>query len=167
MASIWLAQCKFRFRRHSCEDICGGPTDSWKTVINSWSSVEVDFCVSSWRVGWQIYGSSAISQIRGFLLSSCWDFELLSLLKLKESMSIQRSWPANILVAFIFLILCLSLPLLPKHTASPPSFSKSPLKALLKARSGSEVTLECKPQASPPAISLWKKGNEILQRTER
>uniref|UniRef100_A0A8C4IE54 Contactin 3b n=1 Tax=Dicentrarchus labrax TaxID=13489 RepID=A0A8C4IE54_DICLA len=50
--------------------------------------------------------------------------------------------------------------------ASPPSFSKSPLRALLKARSGSEVTLECKPQASPPAISLWKKGNEILQRTE-
>uniref|UniRef100_A0A3B4Y2Y2 Contactin 3b n=1 Tax=Seriola lalandi dorsalis TaxID=1841481 RepID=A0A3B4Y2Y2_SERLL len=49
---------------------------------------------------------------------------------------------------------------------SPPSFSKSPLRALLKARSGSEVTLECKPQASPPAISLWKKGNEILQRTE-
>uniref|UniRef100_A0A673CCR2 Contactin 3b n=1 Tax=Sphaeramia orbicularis TaxID=375764 RepID=A0A673CCR2_9TELE len=38
--------------------------------------------------------------------------------------------------------------------ASPPSFSKSPLRALLKARSGSEVTLECKPQASPPAISL-------------
>ncbi|CAM9148646.1 unnamed protein product, partial [Lampetra planeri] len=50
---------------------------------------------------------------------------------------------------------------------SPPSFSKSPLKALLKARSGSEVTLECKPQASPSAISLWKKGNEILQRNER
>uniref|UniRef100_A0A8C6LAU4 Contactin 3b n=1 Tax=Nothobranchius furzeri TaxID=105023 RepID=A0A8C6LAU4_NOTFU len=46
--------------------------------------------------------------------------------------------------------------------ASAPSFSRSPLKALLKARSGSEVTLECKPQASPPAISLWKKGNEIL-----
>ncbi|XP_060897356.1 contactin-3 [Labrus mixtus] len=51
--------------------------------------------------------------------------------------------------------------------ASPPSFSKTPLKALLKARSGTEVTLECKPEASPPAISLWKKGNEILQRTER
>uniref|UniRef100_A0A671XTU0 Contactin 3b n=1 Tax=Sparus aurata TaxID=8175 RepID=A0A671XTU0_SPAAU len=50
--------------------------------------------------------------------------------------------------------------------ASPPSFAKSPLRAVLKARSGSEVTLECKPQASPPAISLWKKGNEILQRTE-
>ncbi|XP_041639135.1 contactin-3 [Cheilinus undulatus] len=51
--------------------------------------------------------------------------------------------------------------------ASPPSFSKSPLKAVLKARSGTEITLECKPQASPPAIILWKKGNEILQRTER
>lgn len=64
------------------------------------------------------------------------------------------------------LCIFLSLPH-PKHTASPPSFSKSPLKALLKARSGSEVTLECKPQASPPAITLWKRGNEILQRTER
>lgn len=51
--------------------------------------------------------------------------------------------------------------------ASPPSFSRSPLRALLKARSGSEVTLECKPQAAPPAISLWKKGNEILPRSER
>uniref|UniRef100_A0A3Q3WFZ4 Uncharacterized protein n=1 Tax=Mola mola TaxID=94237 RepID=A0A3Q3WFZ4_MOLML len=49
---------------------------------------------------------------------------------------------------------------------SAPSFSKSPLEALLKARSGSEVTFECKPQASPPAISLWKKGKEVLQRTE-
>uniref|UniRef100_A0A3Q2Y743 Contactin 3b n=1 Tax=Hippocampus comes TaxID=109280 RepID=A0A3Q2Y743_HIPCM len=45
--------------------------------------------------------------------------------------------------------------------ASPPSFSKSPLKALVKARLGSEVILECKPQASPPAISLWKKDNEM------
>ncbi|XP_054639724.1 contactin-3 isoform X1 [Dunckerocampus dactyliophorus] len=51
--------------------------------------------------------------------------------------------------------------------ASPPSFSKNPLKAVLKARFGSEVTLECKPQASPPAISLWKKDNELLQRNER
>ncbi|KAM3877572.1 contactin-3 [Diretmus argenteus] len=51
--------------------------------------------------------------------------------------------------------------------ASAPDFSKSPLRALLKARSGSEVTLECKPQASPPAITRWKKANEILQRTER
>ncbi|KAG7478065.1 hypothetical protein MATL_G00076450 [Megalops atlanticus] len=51
--------------------------------------------------------------------------------------------------------------------ASPPSFSKNPLRSLLKARSGSEVTLECKPQASPQAISLWKKGQEIVRRNER
>ncbi|XP_064161414.1 contactin-3 isoform X1 [Anguilla rostrata] len=51
--------------------------------------------------------------------------------------------------------------------ASSPTFSKHPLQSLLKARSGSEVTLECKPQASPKAISLWKKGNEILRRSER
>lgn len=63
-----------------------------------------------------------------------------------------------------FLTLCHSAPHL---AASPPSFSKSPLKALLKARTGSDVTLECKPEAWPPAISLWKKGNEILQRAER
>ncbi|MBN3314489.1 CNTN3 protein, partial [Atractosteus spatula] len=50
--------------------------------------------------------------------------------------------------------------------ASAPDFSKNPLKALLKARSGSEVILECRPQASPKAISLWKKGNEILHRNE-
>uniref|UniRef100_W5MUQ1 Contactin 3b n=1 Tax=Lepisosteus oculatus TaxID=7918 RepID=W5MUQ1_LEPOC len=51
-------------------------------------------------------------------------------------------------------------------SASAPDFSKNPLKALLKARSGSEVILECRPQASPKAISLWKKGNEILHRNE-
>uniref|UniRef100_A0AAY4BNM8 Contactin 3a, tandem duplicate 2 n=1 Tax=Denticeps clupeoides TaxID=299321 RepID=A0AAY4BNM8_9TELE len=46
--------------------------------------------------------------------------------------------------------------------ASPPDFSKNPLRALLKARAGSMVTMECKPQAYPQAISLWKKGNEQL-----
>ncbi|MBN3287279.1 CNTN3 protein, partial [Polyodon spathula] len=48
-----------------------------------------------------------------------------------------------------------------------PDFFKNPLKNLLKARAGSEVILECKPQASPRAISLWKKGNEILHGNER
>uniref|UniRef100_A0AAY4BKN4 Contactin 3a, tandem duplicate 2 n=1 Tax=Denticeps clupeoides TaxID=299321 RepID=A0AAY4BKN4_9TELE len=47
--------------------------------------------------------------------------------------------------------------------ASPPDFSKNPLRALLKARAGSMVTMECKPQAYPQAISLWKKGNEPRQ----
>ncbi|KAK0131042.1 Contactin-3 [Merluccius polli] len=51
--------------------------------------------------------------------------------------------------------------------ASPPSFSRSALQAVLKALSGSQVSLDCLPQASPPASSLWKKGNDILQKTDR
>ncbi|XP_036427446.1 contactin-3 isoform X1 [Colossoma macropomum] len=51
--------------------------------------------------------------------------------------------------------------------ASPPSFSQSPLRSVLKARTGTEVTLECRPQASPRAISLWKRGSEMLQKNER
>ena len=51
--------------------------------------------------------------------------------------------------------------------ASPPSFSRSALQAVLKALSGSQVSLDCQPQASPPASSLWKKGNELLQKTDR
>ncbi|KAK0137113.1 Contactin-3 [Merluccius polli] len=39
--------------------------------------------------------------------------------------------------------------------------------AVLKALSGSQVSLDCLPQASPPASSLWKKGNDILQKTDR
>lgn len=52
-------------------------------------------------------------------------------------------------------------------TASAPSFSQNPLSRVLKARSGSDVSLDCRPHASPRAISLWKKGTEILQRNER
>lgn len=86
-------------------------------------------------------------------------------------------WRRNHCLFLLRLLTCLAsdyLPFLtlchspaPQLVASPPSFSKSPLKTLLKARTGSEVTLECKPEAWPPAISLWKKGNEILQRAER
>ncbi|XP_056316364.1 LOW QUALITY PROTEIN: contactin-3 [Danio aesculapii] len=51
--------------------------------------------------------------------------------------------------------------------ASAPSFSQNPLSRTLKARSGSDVSLDCRPHASPRAISLWKRGTEILQRNER
>uniref|UniRef100_A0A671NVQ9 Contactin-3-like n=1 Tax=Sinocyclocheilus anshuiensis TaxID=1608454 RepID=A0A671NVQ9_9TELE len=51
--------------------------------------------------------------------------------------------------------------------ASAPSFSQNPLSRMLKARSGSDVSLDCRPHASPRAISLWKRGTEILQRSER
>uniref|UniRef100_A0A3B4BHE0 Contactin 3a, tandem duplicate 2 n=1 Tax=Periophthalmus magnuspinnatus TaxID=409849 RepID=A0A3B4BHE0_9GOBI len=43
--------------------------------------------------------------------------------------------------------------------ASPPDFTGNVLRALLKAKAGSTVTLECKPQAYPMASILWKKGN--------
>uniref|UniRef100_A0A8C1HIZ7 Contactin 3b n=1 Tax=Cyprinus carpio carpio TaxID=630221 RepID=A0A8C1HIZ7_CYPCA len=51
--------------------------------------------------------------------------------------------------------------------ASAPSFSQNPLSRVLKARSGCDVSLDCRPHASPRAISLWKRGTEILQRSER
>ncbi|TRY69792.1 hypothetical protein DNTS_000582 [Danionella cerebrum] len=51
--------------------------------------------------------------------------------------------------------------------ASAPSFSQDYLTRVLKARSGTDVSLDCRPRASPRAISLWKRGNEILQRNER
>uniref|UniRef100_A0A3Q3WSB8 Uncharacterized protein n=1 Tax=Mola mola TaxID=94237 RepID=A0A3Q3WSB8_MOLML len=43
--------------------------------------------------------------------------------------------------------------------ASPPDFTGNVLRALLKAKAGTTVTLECKPQAYPVASILWKKGN--------
>uniref|UniRef100_A0A8C5D4L9 Contactin-3-like n=1 Tax=Gouania willdenowi TaxID=441366 RepID=A0A8C5D4L9_GOUWI len=43
--------------------------------------------------------------------------------------------------------------------ASPPDFTGNVLRALLKAKAGTTVTLECKPQAYPIASILWKKGN--------
>ncbi len=52
-------------------------------------------------------------------------------------------------------------------TASPPDFSRSPLRALLKSKTGSTVTMECRPQAFPTAISMWRKGNEPVQSSER
>ncbi|XP_016109365.1 contactin-3-like [Sinocyclocheilus grahami] len=51
--------------------------------------------------------------------------------------------------------------------ASPPDFSRSPLRALLKAKTGSTVTMECRPQAFPTAICMWRKGIEPVQSTDR
>lgn len=51
--------------------------------------------------------------------------------------------------------------------ASPPSFAENPLRNVLKVRAGGEVTLDCRPQASPKAVSLWKRGNELIQKNER
>lgn len=53
------------------------------------------------------------------------------------------------------------------HTASPPDFTGNVLRALLKAKAGTTVTLECKPQAYPTASILWKKGNLPIQTSDR
>lgn len=142
----------------------GVPNDSWQNVIISWSLVKVDFVYIA--EGWdgRYMGLEPNTGISAEFMLRFW----AAFTAEAEGVNVNTAQlTCKHSGCLYFLISCLSLPPPPKHTASPPSFSKSPLKALLKARSGSEVTLECKPQASPPAISLWKKGNEILQRTER
>lgn len=145
------------------------PTMANKKLMSADNSLWLGTClrcmvcawICSWRVGWLV-ASFETSRLL------CWDFRLLSLKAEGEFISVQHGWSAKVQVAHIYIFFFNLSPFsVPLHAASPPTFSKSPLRALLKARSGSEVTLECKPQASPPAISLWKKGNEILQRTER
>uniref|UniRef100_H3DCJ5 Contactin 3a, tandem duplicate 2 n=1 Tax=Tetraodon nigroviridis TaxID=99883 RepID=H3DCJ5_TETNG len=51
--------------------------------------------------------------------------------------------------------------------ASPPDFTGNLLRALLKAKAGTTVTLECKPQAYPVASILWKKGNLPIHINDR
>uniref|UniRef100_A0A667X572 Contactin-3-like n=1 Tax=Myripristis murdjan TaxID=586833 RepID=A0A667X572_9TELE len=52
-------------------------------------------------------------------------------------------------------------------SASPPDFTGNLLRALLKAKAGTTVTLECKPQAYPIASILWKKGNLPIHTNDR
>ncbi|XP_058419632.1 contactin-3 isoform X2 [Diceros bicornis minor] len=54
-----------------------------------------------------------------------------------------------------------------KVVASAPDFSKTPMKKLIQVQVGSVVSLECKPRASPRALSSWKKGDVIVQENER
>ncbi|XP_033293064.1 contactin-3 isoform X2 [Orcinus orca] len=54
-----------------------------------------------------------------------------------------------------------------KVVASAPDFSKTPMKKLIQVQVGSEVSLDCKPRASPRALSSWKKGDVPVQETER
>ncbi|XP_014001305.1 contactin-3 [Salmo salar] len=51
--------------------------------------------------------------------------------------------------------------------ASSPDFTGNLLRALLKAKAGTIVTLECKPQAYPTASILWKKGNQPIHTNDR
>uniref|UniRef100_A0A3B5L8B8 Contactin 3a, tandem duplicate 2 n=1 Tax=Xiphophorus couchianus TaxID=32473 RepID=A0A3B5L8B8_9TELE len=51
--------------------------------------------------------------------------------------------------------------------ASPPDFTGNVLRALLKAKAGTTVMLDCKPQAYPTASILWKKGNLPIHTNDR
>lgn len=52
-------------------------------------------------------------------------------------------------------------------SASPPDFTGNVLRALLKAKAGTTVTLECRPQAYPAASILWKRGNLPIHINDR
>lgn len=167
----WLPSDPVQWEIRSCLDTCDDTWGSKWWLTNCDHSRSEDgvrgrfYVCNSWAAG----GSVALSPVGLFCWVHAEIFELPSLLKLKESRyrrGAGRLICEGLRVVFIFNLAPFSL-CPSQHTASPPSFAKSQLRAVLKARSGSEVTLECKPQASPPAISLWKKGNEILQRTER
>ncbi|XP_063148906.1 contactin-6 [Candoia aspera] len=51
--------------------------------------------------------------------------------------------------------------------ASAPDFSKHPMKKTSVVHVGGEVTIGCKPNASPRAVISWKKGTETLQQGKR
>ncbi|XP_012865865.1 PREDICTED: contactin-3 [Dipodomys ordii] len=54
-----------------------------------------------------------------------------------------------------------------KVVASAPDFSRNPMKKLVQVQVGSLVILDCKPRASPRALSSWKKGDAMVQEQER
>uniref|UniRef100_A0A5F8GX44 Contactin 6 n=1 Tax=Monodelphis domestica TaxID=13616 RepID=A0A5F8GX44_MONDO len=51
--------------------------------------------------------------------------------------------------------------------ASAPDFSKNPLQKISIVQVGGNVTIECKPMASPRAMVSWKKGTEIIRQSKR
>lgn len=165
----WLPSDPVQWEIRSCLDTCDDTWGSKWWLTNCDHSRSEDgvrgrfYVCNSWAAGGSValspVGISAESMLRFLSCHRCWSWR-------RVDIGAARLICEGLRVVFIFNLAPFSL-CPSQHTASPPSFAKSPLRAVLKARSGSEVTLECKPQASPPAISLWKKGNEILQRTER
>ncbi|XP_038628730.1 contactin-6 [Tachyglossus aculeatus] len=51
--------------------------------------------------------------------------------------------------------------------ASAPDFSKKPVRKISVVQVGGDVTIACKPDASPKAVISWKKGPEILRQSKR
>ncbi|KAI5619496.1 contactin-4-like, partial [Silurus asotus] len=54
-----------------------------------------------------------------------------------------------------------------KVLASPPDFSKGPVKKSTLAQRGGEVIIECRPHASPKASFSWRKEGKLLKNSER
>ncbi|XP_027496536.1 contactin-6 isoform X2 [Corapipo altera] len=51
--------------------------------------------------------------------------------------------------------------------AAAPDFSKNPVKKMSVVQVGGEVTISCKPRASPRAVVTWRKGSEVLHQNKR
>ncbi|NXS07874.1 CNTN6 protein, partial [Neodrepanis coruscans] len=51
--------------------------------------------------------------------------------------------------------------------ATAPDFSRNPVKKMSVVQVGGEVTIGCKPSASPRAVISWRKGSELLQQSKR
>ncbi|KAM6061927.1 LOW QUALITY PROTEIN: contactin-6 [Chlamydotis macqueenii] len=51
--------------------------------------------------------------------------------------------------------------------AAAPDFSKNPVKKKSIVQVGGEVTIGCKPSASPRAVINWRKGSEVLRQNKR
>uniref|UniRef100_A0ABK0M250 Contactin 3 n=1 Tax=Rattus norvegicus TaxID=10116 RepID=A0ABK0M250_RAT len=54
-----------------------------------------------------------------------------------------------------------------KVLASAPDFSRNPMKKMIQVQVGSLVILDCKPSASPRALSFWKKGDTVVREQAR
>ncbi|XP_075952363.1 contactin-4 [Anarhichas minor] len=54
-----------------------------------------------------------------------------------------------------------------KVVASPPDFTRRPVKKSTVIQRGGEVVLECRPHASPRATVSWWRGGELLKDRER
>ncbi|XP_074501928.1 contactin-4 isoform X1 [Sebastes fasciatus] len=54
-----------------------------------------------------------------------------------------------------------------KVVASPPDFTRRPVKKSTVIQRGGEVVLECRPHASPRATISWWKGGELLKDSKR
>ncbi|XP_063072502.1 contactin-4 [Engraulis encrasicolus] len=54
-----------------------------------------------------------------------------------------------------------------KVVASPPDFSRNPVKKSTLVQQGGEAIIECRPHASPRASFSWRRGGDFLRSTKR